>query len=346
MIITMLGTSGSGKTTYMAAMGHKYYLNDVNGYKLQSANNEYKNITYINRVLTIPANLLYNKRVFPDGTGAEISVLELNLWGKKWNNYGVPEPIININFIDYPGIYIDQLAVGNKSSENEQVLSNILLSDVVIVFVDATVLKSCDEYSLQYRIGATSILPLLTKAATRQSLNIVFMITKCDASIIDINNDIELLKSKVRKAYSSFLYYNNVSCCFIPVGAIGFGAVSTANTSLGAISNAIRADVPIKPYNIASSFAKAILFCLERNKQLLEYKRNETDRMRKEANNTLHSDSEIISLIKNSIDILFNDSKTREKIIKATKEVERLSNEVIRLESYKSGLEAIARMED
>lgn len=339
MKITMLGTSGSGKTVYMSAMSELFFNGGVNGYTIANRENNYDSSTLINKGFN-DVNTLYQYGRFPSGTSSNI-VMPLEL---RYNGHQV----IDIDWIDYRGGAIPDLANGVENSQNAEILATVIASDVVMIFVDAAVLKVCkNNIFARSRVGANEISQLLSLVARKKHIDVMFLLSKFDSSIIDASKDYKILKTKVASIYSRFFTETNTSIdqySVIPVGAVGAGNVRTTyewipDGSGGQIlvfDNSITDFENIRTLNIASSFATALLKCLtsEANKlntdasiianELIELKRN-------------------FGIVKNILDILFNNSRKREHIFDLERIILDSRGEVAKLAPHKMRLEAIAQ---
>lgn len=339
MKITMLGTSGSGKTVYMSAMSELFFNGVVSGYTIANRENSYDSSSFINRGFD-DVNTLYQYGRFPSGTSSSI-VMPLEL---RYRGYHV----IDIDWIDYRGGAIKELANGVENSQNAEILAALIASDVVMIFVDAAVLKVCkNDMIARSRVGANEISQLLSLVARKKRIDVIFLLSKFDSSIIDANRDYDILKKRIASIYSRFFSEMNTSidqCSVIPVGAVGVGNVKTTyewkeDGSGGKIlvfQNSVTDFENMKTLNIASSFATALLKCLisETNKLNTDASKiaNELDRLKRN-----------FGPVKNLLDILFNSSKKRERIFDLERIILESRSEVIKLSPHKAQLESIAQ---
>jgi len=335
----MLGTSGSGKTVYMSAMSELFFNGIINGYSIANRGNSYDSSAFINKGFD-DVNTLYQYGRFPDGTSSSV-VMPLEL---RYNGHHV----IDIDWIDYRGGAIKELANGVENSQNAEILTALIASDVVMIFVDAAVLKICNNNIIaRSRVGANEISQLLSLVSKKKHIDIMFLLSKFDSSIIDENKDYRVLKTKVASIYSKLFSETNTSidqCSVIPIGAVGAGNVKTTYEwkpdGLGGqtlvFKNSITNFENIKTLNIASSFASALLKCLnsETNKLNTDaYKiADELNRLKRD-----------FGPIKNLLDILFNNSRKREHIFDLERIILESREEIIKLTPHKMQLEAIAQ---
>lgn len=200
MKITMLGTSGSGKTVYMSAMSELFFNGAVNGYTIANRGNNYDSSTFITKGFD-DVNTLYQYGRFPSGTSSCIVMpLELRYKGHQ---------VIDIDWIDYRGGAIKELANGVENPQNTEILATLIASDVVMIFVDAAVLKVCSNNIIaRSRVGANEISQLLSLVARKKHIDVIFLLSKFDSSIIDASKDYEFFKTKVASIYSRFFFGN------------------------------------------------------------------------------------------------------------------------------------------
>lgn len=338
MKITMLGTSGSGKTVYMSAMSELFYNGEINGYTIGNRNNNYDSNAFINKGFD-EINTLYQNGRFPYGTSSSIIMqLELNYRGQH---------IIDIDWIDYRGGAIKELANGVDNPQNAEILAALIASDVVMVFIDAAVLKVCNNNMIaRSRVGANEISQLLSLVTKKKHINVIFLLSKADSSIINIKSDLSGLKSRVAKIYSRFLADTNTNISqypIIPVGALGYGNVKTTYQRLDdgsggqvlVFKNTITNYDNMYTINIASSFATALLCCLESESNKLN---TDALRLAQELENLRKN----FGPVKNLLDILFNKSKKREYIFDIEQAILANRAEVMKLKPHKVQLEQIA----
>lgn len=339
MKITMLGTSGSGKTVYMSAMSELFFNGSVNGYTIANRENNYASTAFINKGFD-EINSLYQNGRFPSGTSLSVVMpLELRFRG---------DHIIDIDWIDYRGGAIKELAHGIDNSQNSEILAALIASDVVMVFVDAAVLKVCNNIiTARSRVGANEISQLLSFVSRKKHLDIMFLLTKADSSIIDIQKDLPSLKAKLEKVYSRLFSETDSDLSqflVIPVGALGYGNVKTDYTwrtddqggRTLVFNNTVSDFEKMHTVNIASSFAYALLKCLDSESKHLN---TQASILAKELE-TLKTN---FGPVKNIIDILFNNSERRGRIFDLERIILESREEIMRLRPHRALLEQIAR---
>lgn len=338
MKITMLGTSGSGKTVYMSAMSELFFNGEFGGYRIANRDNNYESNTFVNKGFD-KINTLYQYGRFPAGTSSSI-VMPLEL---RYNG----ERLIDIDWIDYRGGAIKELANGIENSQNAEILAALIASDVVLVFVDAAVLKVCkNNITVRSRVGANEISQLLSMVNQIKHIDIIFLLSKSDSSIIDIRRDYAEMKTKVGQIYSRFFYDTNTNISqypVIPVGSLGCGNVETTYSwksdgeggQVLVFNNKITNFENLRTMNIASSFATALLKCLNSEKNNLN---TQAGQLAKE----LRKLKENFGPVKNLIDILFNNSRKREYIFNIEQIILDSREEVLKLSPHSDLLERIS----
>ncbi len=351
MIITMLGTSGSGKTVYMSAMSALFYnggsikrfslseriieSNDPSNpfNQLDNSNNSrtfvFKNLSELNN--------LYEKGCFPDGTSQSV-FLPLVL---KYDN----EVVIDIDWIDYRGGALSELAKGEDTNETAKILYTLLNSDVVLVFVDASAVKVYKRNipGARKRVGADVISTLLCRVMEIKHIDIIFLLSKFDSSNIDKDNDLPELKKKVGELYSKFLSQTNKTIEDYPVieiGAVGYGNVKTTYTWVAdgsgkilKFSNVLSNIENLYSFNIDYSFFSALLSCIKSEREGLNQRTKELEKEISELNKTLGP-------ISNIFDILLGSNKRRQKYYDEN-EMDYNNAEFTRLKFYQGEIEKI-----
>lgn len=169
MKITMLGTTGSGKTVYMSAMGELFFHSTLKGYRIGNRQYDREDVaddSFAYRGFE-EIGSLYGDGTFPYGTTSSmIMPLELRYKG---------EHVIDIDWIDYRGQAIAELARHNIQSSNEEVHTTLLASDVIMVFVDAAILKATkNDMTARKRTGANAISELLMRVHKDKQFDIIY----------------------------------------------------------------------------------------------------------------------------------------------------------------------------
>lgn len=337
MKVTMLGTSGSGKTVYMSAMSQLLFHGRINGYGLKSRDNTPEGNAFTN-IHIEDINSLYESGKFPSGTSKNtLMALELVRNG---------EHIMDIDWIDYRGGAIKDIILGNVTQENSEVRATLLASDVIMVFVDSSILKATpNDIFVRSRVGANYISQLLSYIVERKHVNIMFLLSKADSSNVNIKQDLAELTERIERIYSRFFSDTCTDISqypVIPVGAVGIGNVKSSqtwesnNNGTQLISkHEIIAFSNMNTYKIAASFAKALLLCLDSE---INRKNTETPLLAKELENLTKD----FGPAKNAIDMLFFGSQRRGRIHDLKQMIEENRNEIRRLQPHRANLQRIA----
>lgn len=337
MKITMLGMQESGKTAYMATMAQLFLYSDQNGFKLSDINKN-TNINHFGAVYRRFSEIdtIIKEFEFPDAT-SQSTYLNLEL---QYIGNNVKESIIPIEWVDYRGGILNNI-VSNKEirtdterSEIEKVLQTLVLSDVIMVFVDGVIITDYpNNLVARDRAGINTISSILSALLNiKRDLNILFLITKADSDLIGENKYKDLVKrckelysGLIREIKSSRSVYN-----FIPVGCVGFNKVKTTKQQVNKALRKYSVDIVTNdptPINIAESFAYCLhQACLLAKNNCIEKVENDMIELEKSKNN--------FGTIKNIFDILINDSQRREKIFNLEESIEMKKNEAIKLEQY------------
>lgn len=338
MKITMLGASGSGKTVYMSAMSELFFNGQVDGYVLANRSNKYESSAFIFKGFD-QINTLYSNGKFPGGTiSTLIMPLVLNYRGQK---------ILDIDWIDYRGGALKELANGTANPQNTELFAALIASDVVLVFVDATVLKVCDNnITARSIVGANEISQILSLVSYKKHIDVMFLLSKSDSDIINVKTDYPFLKARVDSIYSRFFTETNTSIedyPLITVGAVGCGNIKTSyewvQDDLNGRILTFRHDIKnfgnMAPMNIAASFANALLKCLDSQENNLNIRASALAR-------ELSSLRENFGPVKNLIDVLFNHSGKREHIFDLQSSIHDSRCQIASLQTHRLRLEKIA----
>ena len=337
MIITMLGYTGSGKTTYMSAMSQLFVDGDVQGFYLRDRPGIQDNKFFIRKAFK-GVNTIFTENRFPDGTSSS-TTMYLSLF--RSIDYNHNDYIIDIDWIDYRGGMIMDIAHGNQEDDVAQLSTVLMATDVVLVFVDATILKNeTSEYKIKSLIGANEIVNVLNDIYNIKPIEIVFLLSKSDSDLIDIGTDLQMLKSRAEKAFNMFFIKNNLEPSnfqFIPVGSVGINRVKTSiivepKTRQKVYSVSI-IDDPL-PYNIHISFAYALEKCIV---GAMRNKEDEFDKITKR----LKDKESHYGWFQKFWDSLLFGSRTRNEIIDIKNDLNNKHLEILQLNPYRDALSSI-----
>lgn len=270
MKITMLGTSRSGKTTYLAAMLGLLYDAAVDKFNLRTF--ESTDTALCNEIDSI--NSLYTRGEFPISTDDDIRKLSLSLCKEN-------KKLVDFDFIDYRGGALIEISKDENSEHTEKLSTAIMLSDVVMVFVDAIILNSSKfDPVARERLGVRPITTVLMRAKQSlqecgKKLNVMFVLTKTDASTIP-ETEIPKLKNRIPSLYSAIYSQfgaDSANFAIIETAAVGRGKVRTKMKKKEATENeAARIEyinyittkeLDYEPINIAAVLAQAFLMGID-----------------------------------------------------------------------------------
>lgn len=332
MKITMLGTVASGKTTYLSAMLGIFYESAIDGFNVRPFNNT-SDSAVVREIETI--NTLYRAGEFPVATADDIRTLSLSL-------YKYSDKLVDFDFIDYRGGALEDIAK-DENVENVDILSTaILASDVVLVFVDAIILKECkNDVVARRQLGVLPITTVILRAKkeakeSQKKINVVFVLTKVDASTIN-PEEIPGLKSRVKNIYANiYAQFGDESRNFkiLETAAVGNGKVKTTAKWKNAkveVKNTITTEtLDYEPINIASVLAQAFLSGIE----------NVSYDVKKLAA-ILEEKKSKFGYIKQMVDFLFKRSRQRREIQSLEIELRESQEQLKALQKYKKDLQHI-----
>jgi len=186
MKITMLGRSGSGKTTFMSALYEVLTVSDFHGFHLSEKAESFRDgIIKYGRISELS---FYDRMLsFPEGT------VQTTAW--EFDLMYLNRLAVSFEWIDYRGGLLDNIINPRfaESSETTQqfheLLTHISDSDAVMVFLDSLVLANYTPKNVRLRhSGAQAIVTILRNFAIHfphKPLNVVVLLTKADSDQLD-----------------------------------------------------------------------------------------------------------------------------------------------------------------
>ena len=297
--ITMLGISGSGKTAFLSGVYQTMIMDSFHGLSLVSSPDSGSSYQQIGQIADIA---LINRKGFDfaDGT-LETTVFPLTL-----QNRG--KDICRFDFTDYAGGDVLEIlnARGDLSSGAQTLKKQLLGSDAVLIFADATVLcRGKNVVEWQQMTGATRISPLfnlLSREMGDKPLTVLFVLTKTDDERIPKemkSHHFAILSERAVQTFSMIyqIVQDHVqdgwSFGVIPVSAIGEGNYRL-NTTYDSEGKQVQRPVAREghapqPYNIETALVYSVACILSQwRKEMDREKENLTQRLIEEGrNNTM-----------------------------------------------------------
>ena len=252
--ISLLGTTGTGKTMFLGSLYQTLIADSFDMYSLTGDRNVLEKLHELSLI----------------GRG-----LEFPLGTDNMNNYNLQlskgiEDIVDIDLIDYKGGYIEELfSDGNEDNNRDIFFNKLKISDILIVLIDAIDLyeyrndiDKCREVTKATYINM--LFKDLIKNYIDKPLTVLFVLTKTDSSTIDINDKnnkyINLINTALQVYKPTYEIIRekclnaNYNFSIIPVSSIGN---DSATYSEKKIDNGYRKKVVItdvkdtpKPFNI------------------------------------------------------------------------------------------------
>lgn len=331
MKITMLGIAGSGKTTYLSAVLGLFYEGALDGFNIRPLNTSDADVVkHIEEI-----NTLYRTGQFPTKTADDIRALSLSLY--KYSN-----KLVDFDFIDYRGGALDEIAKNENSKDVDILSTAILASDVVLIFIDAIILKECkNDVVARQQLGVLPISTVLFRAkedinASRKQIKVIFVLTKVDASTI-AEEEIPLLKNRVKDIYANlYAQFGDDAKGFkiIETAAVGSGNVKTTTKWKKAtveVTNTITTEtLDYNALNIASVLAQAFLSGIEN----VSYDVKKLAAILEEKKNNF-------GYLKQIVDFLFRRSRQRREIQSLEIELQESQDQLKALQRYRRDLQRI-----
>ncbi|MDE6035473.1 MAG: hypothetical protein K2G36_06145 [Ruminococcus sp.] len=328
--ISMLGGSGSGKTSFLSGIVQSMMVNNVvfgtggtsssillNAVETRNTNSFFTDgevvESAINNAVLLSQYLLSNEPDAPNGgfvnstTDSIEFVFDLLIDGIQ---------CCRIAIVDYAGELIDNPDNEAMQSNLKQLCSNIAQSDAIIIMADMSIIAGHSDniFSLQRELGANMVNMIFPniKAITESNnkpLTTLIAMTKSDhheipdmmktSNFAGISN---ILYEKVYRKMFTCMNSNNDSWGIIPVSAVG----NTNNTDE---DNHIVENADIQAENIDN----AILFCISNSlTRIISDKETELSEIRHQLRGFLMSRADRARLRKNS-EILESQKNALEK---------------------------------
>lgn len=266
MRISMLGQSGSGKTTFMCALHEKMIQNDFGGFsilpyveKLDNADS----LTAIGMLENISFCRDGQNVQFPKGTDAT-TYWTFDLLYKNRN-------LCRLDWIDYRGGKINEIFDGDIEAK---LLKNLIYgSNAIIVFIDSIDLALIDDIDVCKRKTGADKLSFLLKNYERiyryEDTIILFALSKCDSSLITQEykkDNYWSLVNKCRRVFKDILTIkagnSHWHIGIIPISSVGHGRTNSSKESTGDILQPYKVSCNLCRYPSPTNVAEAFLFCI------------------------------------------------------------------------------------
>lgn len=317
MKIISLGTSGCGKTVYLAGVLHNLFFNTTTEFSLNEI--DMANLTLDFSLLQDIHNNIYVNRKFPSGTSST-GTFSFNF---AYNNTHIGEKI-QIHYTDPIGGDFYLLNKGDKAAI-DRTYSRLRDTDAILIFVDS--IKLMENTSIE-EVRMNVIEQVITRLVRHicecinKHVKVYFIISKTDSEQTSGYTKLEIeekLRLVFHNLYSRISYSIPVYC----VSAVGKGNVVT--NSVG--NQEIIPTRELTTYNIAKSFLFIIKNYLQdvisENCSIIKDKSREINQLQNEYYK--HS-------MKKFIDHAFQHSKTDFSIRERMEELEELRQHNTRYE--------------
>lgn len=182
MKVTMLGISGSGKTAYMAALNETLGDGHSSGFQIEPQPEANNPETFLATWGKWEALSFYSQNGYkwPEGT------TKTTWWNFDLRHRVSRRRVTTFNWIDYRGGIISELVDGKHQNSEDvtQLVSQIILSNAVIVFADSYKMTKHGVNRAKHEVGAriiSTIFRALQRFYPNRDLIFVIALTKCDA---------------------------------------------------------------------------------------------------------------------------------------------------------------------
>jgi len=279
MKITMLGRSGSGKTTYMSALYEVLNLNSVQGFNIQPSG---ANPQEVLRMQAQFAGISFYPRdgQFPDGTH------ETTEWKFDLLNQG--ELVCDFEWIDYRGGLINVVTDLNMASDPDNLrqfddlLGHIYGSQAILIFVDSILMSRPIASNLRkIHTGIDAINRILSTYASffpSAPMNVVVLLTKADSDALDpqlvkatyygLIQEARLLLSELKAL--TLRQTHPWKAYIIPIGCMGRGHVKTEVLASQTLTRPANVKTEVVDYPLPYNIAPPIFYAVEESLRYLE----------------------------------------------------------------------------
>jgi len=296
MRITMVGASGSGKTSFLSGVYQSMVDDSINGLKFVPVGNISDKMKGISRLSEV--SIIENGLRFASGT-ASTTTFPLTL--KKRD-----DKICDFEFIDYRGGTIEDMFAGDADAKDAaEIQEHIRKSDAVIVFADSVLLshyQNIQQCRLATKANRINILfDLLSQHFEKWNLSVLLALTKADDPTIPKEYKDDYFYELRRKGLTVFKGVSecvgrhrdsNWSFGVVPVSAVGFNVAHTEKFETGVpatpvgFRSTIKAEYFPSPFNIDVAMIHSIYCVLKAWEYECTYFRDENfEKLKKENKN-------------------------------------------------------------
>ena len=268
--IAILGTSGSGKTSFFTGLYTALYQSTINGFGISPQVNDSNDLVsaYIYEGKFTELSFEKNGMNFPPSTA--------DLQPTHWrfgltHNLAIDDlPVCTITCLDYRGGLISHDTGGTSADNVNELLAHVSCSEAIIVFVDALALtKFHDIREIRRRSGidyVMSIIRLITNRVRVPRMTLLVAMTKVDAVSEEWKVDryaplYEIGQQAAREMFTLAKTKNWV-CGIVPVSVVGEGNASTTYVEPIDISSPYLTRIKLTGEPNPLNVGEALLFCI------------------------------------------------------------------------------------
>jgi len=250
--ISMLGVSGSGKTSFLSGICDTFISGNIEVF--DSKNNDeshlfrilphYADQTDETNIGDIRRFSIRNNKGFSSVSTENTKKYILDIHD---DTYDPQNPLCSVSFIDYKGGFIEKLVNERSDDDVKDVRNELLSSNVILIFVDSIKLSSSYSSSQFSALGCDDINTFFnTNKFANTKISVLFVLTKDDAPSVDQDN--ELLTDRIMHAFETtvkIIQRNKWNLGIIRTSAVGRNNVDPE-------TNKVNPDAEIIPYGIDS----------------------------------------------------------------------------------------------
>lgn len=276
MKITMVGTSGSGKTAFMSGLYESLNANKMSGFHIVPAGNTLDETIVLQgkwQALALPNRNFQ----FPPGTA------RTTLWSFDLRYY--EKLVCNYEWIDYRGGILTDITSeaimndGEKRKDVSELISHIALSNAVILFADSLMLTYYDNINhARYRSGA-SIINAIFEAYNQflPDRNLIFAIALTKADTIDDKWKVNNYEPLIQRGLEAFAPIVNIcrrnprwAGGIVPISVIGEGKANNHIEKPTNIQTPVIVKTDILDYPAPMNTGHLMFFCLGQTLRLMQ----------------------------------------------------------------------------
>ena len=250
--VSMLGVSGSGKTAFLSGICDTFISGNIEVYDTKNNNEShlfkilphYADRIDETNIGDIRRYSIRNNRSFSSVSTENTKKYILDIHD---DSYSISDSLCSISFIDYKGGFIERLVNEKSDDDVKDVRNELLMSNVILIFIDAIRLSRSASYGEYAALGSDDINTFFnTNLFVNRNMSVLFVLTKDDSA--EVLSDNEVLIDRLMHAFETavkIIQRNKWNLGIVRTSAVGRNSVDPQ-------TNKITPDAQIIPYGIDS----------------------------------------------------------------------------------------------